>query len=137
MGDALHAAVVVVPPDWTPEMPIGLSEATHARYFSSLEGGLRVLIYKSAPINAIIAEGEVIDHMMLRVDDWPHMQELPRTSTGQNAEYVLPLRLLYSRPTFEYIGLSTIQEWIDDPDFPNVEWMPINDDAYSEFSMWP
>jgi hypothetical protein len=139
MADSKHAFMVVVPANWTPDMPIGLSQATHDRFVGSLEGGVRVLIYKGDPVNAIVAEGEVIDHLMVRLDDWPHIRprERPLTGTGQPADYVLPLRILYQRASFDYIDLPTVQEWIDNPDFPNVEWMPINADAYGEFTNWP
>jgi hypothetical protein len=139
MADIRQVLLLVVPSDWIAEMAVGLSEDTYQRYFDHLQSGMRVLIYKPAPVDAIVAEGEVIDHLMLRLSDWPHVsiRERPRTGLGKPADYVLPLRMLYSRPSFNYIGLPTIQEWIDDPDFPNVECLLINQDAYAELSNWP
>jgi hypothetical protein len=139
MADSKNAAIVVVPSDWTPEHAVGLSEETHQRYFDMLRSGSRVLIYKSAPVDAIVAEGEVIDQMMVRLDEWPatNVHERPHTGVGTRADYVLPLRILYSRASFDYISLPVVQEWVNDPDFPHVEWLPIDEDAYGELTNWP
>jgi hypothetical protein len=137
MADLRYAAVVTVPADWTPETPVGLSADTHRQYIDSLQSGMRVLIYKGAPVNAIVAEGEVIDQMMVRLDDWPNVKQRPMTGTGKPADYVLPLRILYSRAAFATIDLPTVKDWIDNPDFPNVEWLPLSPDAYGELTNWP
>ncbi len=137
MSDANNAAMVVVPPNWKPDMPVGLSAETHRQYIDHLRSGLRVLIYKAAPVSAIVAEAEVIDQMMVKVEDWPNVRERPETGTGKPADYVLPLRILYSRASSNYIDRPTVQEWVDNPDFPNIEWLPISADAYGELTNWP
>jgi len=139
MADSAYASIVVVPADWTPDIPVGLSEDAHKRYFQTLQSGARVLIYKAAPVDAIVAEAEVIDQFMIRVEDWPGASAEGGTMTavGTRADYVLPLRILYIRPSFTYIGLPVVQDWIDEPDFPYVEWTPISQEAYQEFANWP
>ena len=76
---------------------------------------------------------------MIRLDEWPNVasQKRPLTGMGKPADYVLPLRILYSRSPSSYIDLAMVKEWIDNHDFPNVEWLPINADAYGEFTNWP
>ena len=138
MSESQYAALVVVPPDWASDKPIGLSRAAYKRYVETLESGERVLIYKASPVDAIVAEGEIVTHQIPRSDDWPapNVPEPLLTGLGTLADYVLPLRLLYALPSFSYIGLPDVEEWVDNPAFPHVEWVRISREAYKTFTDW-
>jgi hypothetical protein len=139
MSEFRYAALEVVPPDWTSDKPICLSRVAYKRYFETFVGGEPVLIYKASPVDAIVAEGEMIAPLMPRVGDWPapNVPEPLLTGLGTLADYVLPLRILYAQPSFNYVGLADVENWVDDPAFPYVEWTPISREAYAEFTNWP
>lgn len=138
MADSEGAVMVVVPSDWTTETAIGLSESGYKSWAENMVQGQRVLIYKAAPVDAVIGEGEVPDQIGQRLDDWPattHQQ--PLTGLGQPAEYLLPLRILYTRAQTNYVPLSEVRKWVNAPDFPQVEWLPLPKDAYQAMTNWP
>jgi hypothetical protein len=139
MADIKGAALVVVPADWKTNEPIGLSEEAHKRWMQVMDTAQRVLIYKSSPVDAVVAEGEVIDKLNIRLDEWPkaNMKEKVLTATGTPAAYAVPLRILYTRAAEKLIPLERVREWVDDPQFPNAEWLPLTPDAYAELTNWP
>lgn len=134
-----HYAIAVVPPDWTPEKPLAFSEADYNRWRDTVQAGTRVLIFKTAPINALIAEAEVHDQIFLHLTEWPmaNVGEFLKTSSGEIATYVLPIRILYDRDDTIQIPLATVRQAVDDPQFPQQAWLPIEQPAYSALTNWP
>ena len=131
-------AVVVVPSDWTPEKALGFSEATYQRWHDQVESGMRVLVFKASPVNALVAEGEA-PGIFARVAEWPdvHIGGRPRTASGTSAAYVMPLNVLYMRAEANQVPLEQVRERINDADFPNVEFLPVEEDAYHALTNWP
>ncbi len=52
-------ALKVVPPEWDEQMPIPFTQAEHDQWRDQIQTGTRVLIFKGAPVNQLVAEGEV------------------------------------------------------------------------------
>jgi hypothetical protein len=132
--------IVIVPPDWTPDMAVGLSEATLNRFDDRIESGLRVLIFKPSPVNAIVPEGEVFDNNAIqRLDEWPgvNVRQRPLTGMGARADCVLPVRILYQRAEANAVPLLRVREWVGDPLFPRDEWTFIERETYDELTNWP
>jgi|FLYN01.1.fsa_nt_gi hypothetical protein len=131
-------ALVVVPPDWEPDRTIGFSHATYEQWRDKIEPGMRVLIYKGTPVNAIVAEGE--SHgVFAKLADWPevNVKEPPKTASGERAAYVMPLRVLYMRAEANRIPLEQVKARMSDPAFPNVEILPVEEDDYHILTNWP
>jgi hypothetical protein len=133
-----NCAIVVVPPDWTPDKALGFSEAIYQQWHDQIKSGMRVLVFKAAPVNALVAEGEA-PGIFARVAEWPDVNigERPKTAFGTNADYVMPLNVLYMRAEANQVPLEQVREFIADPDFPNVEFLPTDEDAYHALTNWP
>jgi hypothetical protein len=133
-----YYAIAVVAPEWTPENPLAFTEAGYNRWKESIEPGTRVLIFKAAPVNALVAEGEVHDTHFLHLTEWPmaNVGEFLKSGDGEIATYVLPIRILYTRENIE-IPLETIHQYVDAPQFPHQEWLPIDLNAYNALTNWP
>jgi hypothetical protein len=139
MPETVGMVLVVVPSDWSPEMGIGISEATYQQVSNKLRPGQPILIYKASPVNAIVAEGEICESTIPRWDDWltATLRQRPRTGLGEYADYVLPVKILYTRPAFNYVPMRQVRQWVDSPHFPNLEWIALSQSAYREFTDWP
>ncbi|MBI5671627.1 MAG: hypothetical protein HZC41_26845 [Chloroflexi bacterium] len=135
--DEYHAAILTVPADWTVDTPIGLSQQTVDEIFDDLHEGMRVLIFKGAPVNAIVAEGEIVDQVLVKLDEWPsvNVRQRPMNAWGKPTDYVVPLRILYTRAEHNQVPLTTILDWADSP--INAEWIPLDRDSYERFTNWP
>jgi hypothetical protein len=99
---------------------------------------MRLLIYKGAPVNAIIGEGE--SHgVFAKVAEWPELnvKDPSKTAFGARAAYVMPLRVLYMRADANQIPLAQVKARITDPAFPNVEFLPVEEDDYHILTNWP
>ncbi len=131
-------AITVVPADWEPDQVIGFSEAAYKTWRDKIKPGTRVLIYKGDPVNAIVGEAEVLG-AFARLADWPQttIKKRPLTATGEAASHVMPLQMLYMRADANRIPYGQVRERITDPAFPNVEWLPIEEDDYHVLANWP
>lgn len=127
-------ALVVVSPDWDPDKALGFSAAAYQEWHDKIEAGMRLLIYKSHPISAIVGEGE--SHgIFAKLADWPTSKEPPKTAFGVRATYVMPLRVLYMRT--DPIPFERVKQRITDPAFPDVEILPVAEDDYHILTNWP
>ena len=129
-------ALVVVPPDWEPDKAIGFSDAVYQQWHDKIQAGMRVLIFKDRPINAIVGEGECLG-VFARLTDWPNVKEPPMTALGARATYIMPLELLYMRAQANQVQLAQVKERITDQAFPNIEFMPVEEDDYNILTNWP
>ncbi len=131
-------ALVVVPSDWEPDEALGFSEKAYQQWHDKIEAGMRLLIYKDQPVNAIVGEGEA-PGVFARVADWPqtNVSQQPVTASGAPAPYVMPLSVLYMRAPANYVLLEQVKERITDPAFPNVEILPVEEDDYHILTNWP
>lgn len=134
-----YYAIAVVPPDWEPSKPLSFSDTGYNEWNGHVMAGTRVLIYKPAPVNAIVAEAEVPDARFLRLDEWPaaNVGEALRTGFGAAATHILPLRVLYTRDDTTHIPLDTVREYLEDESFPTEEWHVIEQTAYQSLTNWP
>lgn len=125
-------AIKVVPPEWEETMPIPFTKAEHDQWRDQIQNGTRVLIFKSAPVNQLVAEGEV-HGFFVQPHRWTPtaVDDLPESL--RNADYLLPLGVLYTRKTEQsLISLNGVRIALDDPAFPRHagEWRPLNFDQY-------
>src|SRR5262245_60650932 len=115
----LNYAIVVVPPDWDSQQAIGFSSAAYDQWHDQIEAGMRVLIFKAPPLNALAGEGESLG-VFAKLADWPdvNVSSPPKTAFGARASYVMPLSMLYMWAEAKQIPLEQVRERITDPDFP-------------------
>jgi hypothetical protein len=129
-------AIRVIASDWELEQPLPFSEEGYQRWRDEIEAGTRVVLYQSAPVNAIVAEGQV-SGIFVKLDEWPEStrERIPGSVAGTQAAYALPLQILYRRGPTAYIPLEHIREHLDE-NFPEsaLEWLPIEKMAYHEFT---
>jgi hypothetical protein len=132
-------AIATVPEDWTTENPLGFSEAAYEKWNRSIEPGTRVLIFKGAPVNAVIAEAVVPDNVFQKISDWPQqdMHSVPRTAIGEAATYILPLRVLFTHGSQQHVPLASVREALGDEDFMGKEWLPIDHTTYDRLNTFP
>jgi hypothetical protein len=107
-------AIAHVHPDWTFEQPLGFSLAQAANWQDDLEAGTKLLVYKSAPVNAIIGEVELTIADVIYPQTWP---EDARGNTvdaaGNPAEVALPLRVLYRRQPSKYVPYAQAEPYFN------------------------
>ncbi len=126
-------AIATVPTDWTPEIPLGFSEAGYQRWHKQIEPGTVLLIYKASPVNAIVAEGQLPDTVFQRVEDWPeaNVQHTVKTAQGRPAAYILPISVNYAHDQSHFRSVELIDEIETGIEVPiRDEWVPIDADIY-------
>lgn len=135
----LAYGIIVVPAEWTPDDAVGFSDEMVQKWGDQMDSGLRLLIYRNEPVNAIVAEGEVFDRIFQKLDEWPgvNVAERPMTGLHERATYVLPLRILYTRSDNDFIPMTTVRERLDDADFPDAEFRPLDLIEYNALTNWP
>jgi hypothetical protein len=125
--------IIRVPAEWTADQIVGFDEATYQSMKEDIQSGTRLLLYKPEPVNAIMAEAEVITPRFERVADWQginHSQP-PMTSRGKPAQYVLPIRVVYTHHGGEEIPLDYILDTLDLNALPSTDWIPVNGNEYN------
>lgn len=131
-------ALLTVPSTWTANSAVGFSAEAYARWHEKIPPGCRVLVLMSTPVNAIVAEGEVQDNVFVRIDEWPVKPREPiYTGPGQEAAYVLPLRLLASFPPSDYVPEARIYELSDLKNVTSQEWIPLDVTLYQALRDYP
>jgi len=130
----LKYAIATVSPDWNKHDVLALSKEAYMRFADEIDTGVRVLIYKSNPINAVVAEAEIPDHAFQKIEDWPQVDDHPKTGLNQPADYFVPLRVLYTRTFPNYISADKVDEAVDIEQFPQIEWAFIDADAYHQLT---
>jgi hypothetical protein len=131
-GAMILYAIKVVPPEWEEAMPIPFTQAEHDQWGAQLQNGTRVLIFKDAPINQLIGEGEV-HGFFVQPDRWTPTATDGLPPSLRGADYLLPLGMLYTRKTPEsMISLHGVRAALDDPTFPRSanEWRPLEFEQY-------
>ena len=125
-------AIKVVPPEWQEPMPLPFNKTTHD--YSKIDQGMRVLVYRSG--EGIIGEGEV-RAFFLRPDEWPSQSTAQLPASIAQAEYLLPLAMLYQRD--RVISPDGVRDLLDDRSFPQSAdtWRPIGEDLYEALTHWP
>jgi hypothetical protein len=125
-------AIKVVPPEWQETMPLPFNKTTHD--YSKIDQGTRVLVYRSG--EGIIGEGEV-HGFFLRPDEWPAQTTANLPASLAQADYLLPLGMLYTRD--RVISPDGVRDLLDDRSFPqSIEaWRPIGEDLYEALTRWP
>ncbi|MCU0498948.1 MAG: hypothetical protein MUF87_16470 [Anaerolineae bacterium] len=103
-------ALIAVPSDWTSEQPYGVSQATYEQYHREIQADTRLLVFQIAPSNRIVAEATVLTSWFEKVADWPQPPSIPPvTAHGEPAEYVLPLRIVFSYQGVHPVPLEEIR----------------------------
>lgn len=127
----IQYAIKVVPPEWNEDLPIPFTRTEHERWHDQIQNGTRVLIFKSAPVNQLVAEGEVRGFFVQ-----PH-RWTPTSTDGlpdslANADYLLPLGVLYTRKADARFSLTEVRAALEDPAFPrdDGEWRELDLDHY-------
>lgn len=134
----MQYALVTVPPGWDARTSVGFSESAYERWHEEIEPGCRVLVYKSAPVNAIVAEAVVPDNVFLRLDEWPEQNREPvPTGQGQIADYVMPLKVISSYPVPDYVADSLICDMTDLENIDSREWIPLDVEVYRVLRSYP
>ncbi len=124
-------AIKVVPAEWQHDLPLPFDRATHDAI--DLQQGTRILIYQRG--KGIVGEGEV-DGFFVQPDEWMPSSKDDLPVLLADAEYLLPLRMLYSRR--DPIPPSSVQQVLDDPAFPNaVLWRPLSRNEYERLNSFP
>jgi len=114
----IQYAIKVVPPEWDSNMPIPFTKETHDRWREELQNGTRVLIFKSAPVNLLVGEGEV-HGFFIQPKEWASaaIDGLPPNIRG--ADYLLPLGMVYLRGSeYSRLYLEDVRAALEDPNFP-------------------
>ncbi|MFW5690963.1 MAG: hypothetical protein ACOCXZ_00565 [Chloroflexota bacterium] len=132
-------AIINVAPDWEPHQVVGFSEGTVRTLQGEIEAGMRVLLFKTSPVNAIVAECEVPNGQFFDPDNWPDTAQkaTPMTGFGVAADYVLPLRVILTRAPGNFIPLSHVEDYIDRERLMNDEWVEITPEDYHVLSPTP
>lgn len=128
----------VVPPGWRLGMPLPFTKAAHDVWRERLEAGTRIVLYDPAR-EAVVAEGEV-HGIFIQPREWPNtsLDELPPSIA--NADYALPVRLLYQREAEALIPLGDVRRALEDEQFPQAagELRELNNDTYQLLTQdWP
>ncbi len=131
-------AILIVPSEWEPDQAPGLSAAGRQQWLDQMPISTRVLIYKSEPVNAIVAEGEYVG-LIENIAEWPdrNVSEQPTAGANATGQHVMPLRILYTRDRSQYVSLERIREYVPDFSPGQTEWQPIATEAYQELADWP
>jgi hypothetical protein len=134
-------ALMIVPHDWDTDQAPGLSEAGYEQWKHEIEAGIRVVLFKDAPVSAVVAEGE-LSGIALKLAELPsqNIHHTPMTRFGKQADYVLPIRILYQRDETTQIPLATVRQYLDDALFPqpSEEWRLLDDQTYQAVIQgWP
>ena len=125
-------ALKVVPPEWTEHMPLPFTQAEHEQWRDQIQNGTRVLIFKGAPVNQLIGEGEV-HGFFVQPHRWTPSATDGLPAALAQADYLLPLGMLYTRQSPESkISLSGVRSALDDPAFPRapLEWRVLTLEQY-------
>lgn len=127
-----HYAMLLVPIDWKPEDPIGISEQTRQQYRAELTGGTELLLVKPQPINAIIGQAEIVSNDPLAVKDWPEelVAKTPKNSAGQDADYVIPMRIGIYFPKERQVPLDLAAQYAPVTELNRTEFLPIDGEAH-------
>jgi hypothetical protein len=135
----MKRAIAVVTHHWDSQQPLPLSAASYQKIEGQLDSGDRILIYQHAPVNAIIAEAEVVDAIAQKIDDWPDsaVSGYPTAGFGDEAAYLLPLRVLYSREGTNRIPQVDVRDRLEDPAFPSAEFMFVDATEYDRLNDFP
>ncbi len=125
-------AIKVVPPEWQEPMPLPFNKNTHD--YSKVEEGTRVLVYRSG--EGIVGEGEV-HAFFLRPDEWPSQNKGNLPASVAQADYLLPLTMLYVRD--RVVTPDGVRDILDDRSFPQSvdTWRPIGSELYDALTHWP
>lgn len=121
--------IIQVPMDWTSDQVVGFDEETMMLMQDEIQSGTRLLLYKPAPINAIMGEAEVITSRLENVDNW--QGTAPLTRQGKPAQYVLPLKLLLTRHGEQTVPLEYILDTLDLNALPASDWIPLSANEYN------
>jgi hypothetical protein len=122
----------VVPGDWELERPLGFSEAEYQQFSGDIVPGMRILIYKSAPVNAIISEGEV-KGTFIHTAEWPQTTLHGIDPTDPHSQYLLPITVIYRRAgPVAPIPLHEVRERLHTMEFPprDSTFMLVDKDYY-------
>jgi hypothetical protein len=125
--------IIQVPASWTSDQVVGFDEETYALMKDQIQAGTQLLIYKPAPVNAIIAQADVIMNRFERMSDWQNINnsQPPLTSRGKPAGYILPLRILMTLHGDQQIPLDYILDTLDLNALPAMEWIPLSASEYN------
>ncbi len=125
-------ALKVVPPEWDEQLPIPFTQAEHDQWRDQIQNGTRVLIFKGAPVNQLVAEGEV-HGFFVQPHRWSERATHGLPDALALADYLLPLGVLYTRQTPESRhSLNSVRSALNDPLFPHSpgEWRPLDFKEY-------
>lgn len=90
-----EAAILLVPATWNRDDAVGISREVYDRFREAFMGGLQLAIMKTTPHNQIVAQAMLADGAHLaNAHDW--VGDAPQDGLGNPADYVLPIRLLYT-----------------------------------------
>ena len=131
-------ALAVVPPGWQSGMPLPFTKAGHEQWQDRLEAGTRLVFYDPSR-QAIIGEGEV-QGIFIQPKEWPKTSTDDLPSSIANADYVLPVRVLYQREALALIPLAEVRRALEDDHFPQGvgEARELDDGAYQRLTEnWP
>lgn len=126
-------AIKVVPPEWKVSMPLPFDKASHDA--SGVENGTRVLVYVQG--TGIVAEGEV-HGFFIEPRRWAQETKDNLPEAFANADYLLPLGVVYKREGTTAITLEAVRDALADPAFPDGEtWRPIEREVYERLNNFP
>lgn len=121
----------VVPGDWDINNPLPFTEEQYQRHASQIESGTSVVIYQAAPVNGIVAEGQV-SGVFVHVVEWQGTSAIRVREAG--APHLLPVQILYKRGGPGIMPLARVREILEDPLFPrpDQDWRLLTNGQYGE-----
>jgi hypothetical protein len=123
-------ALKVVPGSWEIEQPLPFTEAEYQLHRDKMEPGTRVVIYQGAPVNGVVAEGQV-NQSFIHVDEWK--DSLAVNLRQKNYPHLLPVQILYQRAgPAAVMPLARVREILGDTEFPRPgqEWIVLENQQY-------
>jgi len=125
----MHYAIALVPPTWEADHSLGFTQADYERWHTELTSGTRILVYKVAPVNAILAEGVVQDDVFIPLAEVPEENRSQLfTSDGQTADYALPLRITLVYEQRHYLSQEQLSEIAQATELETI--IPVDAETY-------
>ncbi|MEQ8673808.1 MAG: hypothetical protein RLP44_03925 [Aggregatilineales bacterium] len=127
----MQYGIITVPATWNINRPIGFSQNEYQQWHEEIKTGCRVLVFQSAPVYAIVAEGIVQDNIFQKLENWPLQSTHPvMTFEGNEAEYVMTLRILRNYSTSTHIPADRVGKVADLDTISTRTWTPLDVDIY-------
>lgn len=126
-------ALAVLPAGWDLEKPLTFSRAQYQDIREKVDPGTRLLLYRPAPEDAVIAQAQV-HGTFLETSEWPeeNLGSIDASDPGQ--AYLLPIEVVFRLHGPEAtISGDRVREVLEDPGFPHggERWRLLTPEQYN------